>query len=267
MLPTFELGPWQIGTYGLLISLALIISGMWSLHRLLRLDYPPAIIVRGFSLAVLGGFAAFQIPYLINYWLIARYGLLARLEGQNLIWAIGGAIGVAVIHCWMSRTPLGRSLDLAVLPVPLGLAIGRLGCFAAGCCYGRPTDSWLGMYLPDEHGVWMERYPTQLLSSAVNLLIFFTLLAVERYGMQRMGARHGWPFDGFLALLFLDLFSLKRFGMAFLRQSGATPLLGPFSWMHLNALAGLVVATALIFWNLSQTRRMKRDTDASLSRR
>jgi len=146
---------------------------------------------------------------------------------------------------------------MAAPPTALGLAIGRLGCAAAGCCYGRPTDSWLGVYLPDENGVWMMRYPTQLMCAAANLLIFFILLTVERYGVRRVSKNRGWPFDGFLALLFIALYSLKRFGMGFLRQAGAFPMIGPFSWMHVNALVGLVAATALIFWNLYQKRRRK----------
>ena len=42
------------------------------------------------------------------------------------------------------------------------------------------------MYMPNEYGVWAVRYPTQLMSAAANLLIFFTLLAVERYGQKRL---------------------------------------------------------------------------------
>jgi phosphatidylglycerol:prolipoprotein diacylglycerol transferase len=150
---------------------------------------------------------------------------------------------------------------MAALPLPLGQAIGRLGCFAAGCCYGRPTDSWLGMYLPDhDHdGIWMVRYPTQLMSATANLLIFFIVLAVERYGIRRAGKSCGWPFDGFLTLLYIALFSLKRFAMAFLRQSGAIPMVGSLSWMHVNALVGLVAASALIFWNLYQGKKEEKE--------
>jgi prolipoprotein diacylglyceryltransferase len=103
--------------------------------------------------------------------------------------------------------------------------------------------------------VWMERYPTQLLHAAANLLIFLTLLAVERYGQSRPDKPRGsriWPFDGFLFLLFIALFFLQRFVIAFLRAEPA-PVLGPFSWMHLHAVIGLVAATALIVWNLARS--------------
>jgi phosphatidylglycerol:prolipoprotein diacylglycerol transferase len=256
MLPVLEFGPWQVSTYLVAASLGLLVAGMWAFHRLLGLAYPPLIVAQGFALAVLGGFAgAVLIPYLINAALAARYGPLAHTEGLSIIWAIAGTIAVAAAYCRWRRASLARALDMVALPLPLGQAIGRLGCFAAACCYGRPTDSWLGMYLPDHSGVWAMRYPTQLLSAAADLGIFFVVWAVERYGSRRVGRDRGWPFDGFLMLLYIVLFSLKRFAVAFLRESGATPLLGPLSWMHVNALLGLAVAGALIYRNLVHRRK------------
>jgi phosphatidylglycerol:prolipoprotein diacylglycerol transferase len=259
MLPILELGPWQVSTYQVAVSAGLLIGGMWAFHRLFGLGYPPGIIIRGFMLAILSGFAGtYGITYLISVTRVARSGRLAQPEGISIIWAMAGAVAVTTVYCRRYRISLGRALDMAALPLPLGQAIGRLGCFAAGCCYGIPTASWLGMYLPDQYGIWMVRYPTQLMSAAADLLIFFIVLAAERYGIRRAGKNRGWPFDGFLVLLYIALFSLKRFAMAFLRQSGAIPMVGPLSWMHVNALVGLVAATALIFWNLYQGKRGKR---------
>lgn len=256
MLPTLEFGPWQVSTYQVTATLALIIAGMWAFHRLLRLDHPPGLIILGVFLVILSGFAGtLLITYLINVLRIARSGILMRPEGRSIIWALVTGLGVAAVYCRWQRISLGRALDMAAPPIALGLAIGRLGCAAAGCCYGRPTDSWLGVYLPDENGLWTMRYPTQLMAAAANLLIFLILLTVERYGIRRVGEKRGWPCNGFLTLLGLFLYSLKRFGLAFLRQSGAFPIIGPFSWMHVNALIGMAVTAMLILWNLRRTRK------------
>jgi len=258
MLPILELGFCQISAYKVAVSLGLLVGGMWAFHRLLTLDIPPAKVVLGFALTILAGLAGiYLITYLINLARTARSGPLTPPEGLSVIWAIVSAIIAAAIYCRLRRISLARALDMAALPLPLGQAIGRLGCLAAGCCYGRPTDSWLGMTLPDHHGVWMARYPTQLMSIAANLLIFFIVLAVERYGMRRAGRARGWPFDGFLILLYITLFSLKRFGLAFLRQSGEVPMVGPLSWMHINALGGLVIAGGLILWNLCLKKKVE----------
>ncbi|HEY65432.1 MAG TPA: hypothetical protein G4O02_12775 [Caldilineae bacterium] len=235
-------------------TLALTFCGTWTFRRLLALDSPPSVVILGMFLVILSGFSgAFLMTYLINAVRLARSGLLARLEGVSIVWALVSGIGVAAVYCRWQRISLGRALDMAAPPAALGLAIGRLGCFAAGCCYGRPTDSWLGMYLPDENGVWMTRYPTQLMAFVANLFIFLALLAVEQYGAQRAGAKRGWPFDGFLVLLGLFLYSLKRFGLAFLRQAGAFPMVGPLSWMHVSALMGMGATATVMLWHLHRT--------------
>jgi phosphatidylglycerol:prolipoprotein diacylglycerol transferase len=192
------------------------------------------------------------MPWLINTVRAAQNGPSFEPEGRSVVWALAGGMLVAAIYCRRHKISLARALDLGALPIPLGLAIGRLGCLAAGCCHGRPTDSWLGMRLPDEFGVWMVRYPTQLMSAAANLLTFLALVAAERYGMRRRSkdsVAETWPFNGFLVLLALILYSLKRFIMAFLRESGP-PLLGPFTWMHLNALAVCVTSSILMLVHL-----------------
>jgi phosphatidylglycerol:prolipoprotein diacylglycerol transferase len=257
MLPTFDLGPWQVNTYGAMIGLAALVMGMYAFHRLRRqLGLPTGVIIRGgapiFLGGLVGGIVAYYVPRLPH---LIRTGTLGEGEGPSIVWGVVGAASVAVISCWWYKVPLGRAFDLGGLGCPLGQAIARLGCLAAGCCAGLAADdSWLGVYLPDARGVWTVRYPTQLMHSAANLLIFLGLLAVERYGLRRspVGKPAGsriWPFDGFLFLLFIALYFLQRFVIAFFREEPA-PMLGPFSAMHLQAVIGMAVATTLILWNL-----------------
>jgi len=286
MLPTFHLGPWEIDTYVTMIGVAVIVVGMVAFHRLRRLDLPPGVIMRGgapiFLGGLLGGLVGYYAPRLPS---LVLTGTLGEGEGFSITWGIAGAAVVAVISCRHYKVSLGRAFDLGVVPCPLGQAIARLGCLAAGCCGGLVTDSWLGVYLPDASGFWAVRYPTQLLHSAANLLIFFVLLAVERYhphpaspdysprptcplqgvslpgrgesapspqggeGRGEGGNEGTWPFDGFLFLLFIALYFLQRFLIAFLRAD-PPPTFGPFSAMHLQALVGMAAAVALILWNL-----------------
>ncbi len=270
MLPTLHLGPWQVSTYGAVGAVTLVICGLYAFHRLRRLPYPPHVITRGLLLAALAGFAStILMTSLIN---LALYFIpSAQPEGISVIWAFLGGGGVIVLLARKYRAPVGRVLDLAALPWALANLLGRVGCLANGCCYGLPTDSWLGMYLPGENGVWAMRYPTQLMSFLANLLILLVLMGVEWYGRRRTpltpspspqgGEGEGgegrnertWPFNGFLFLLFLLLYGLKRFVMAFLRESGP-PLVGPLTWMHLNALIMFTAAGALIIWNRYRAR-------------
>jgi phosphatidylglycerol:prolipoprotein diacylglycerol transferase len=123
------------------------------------------------------------------------------------------------------------------------MAIGRLGCFAAGCCYGVATQSWLGLYLRDETGAWYTRYPTQLMSAGADLLIFFVLLFLEQWNRRRV-YQSAPPFlDGYIFLTFVVLYGAKRFFIQFLRYDYA-PLLGPLDPTQLICLAGLLLAAS-----------------------
>jgi phosphatidylglycerol---prolipoprotein diacylglyceryl transferase len=251
MLPEIEVGSLHLATYNIAIAIALIVAGMIGFQRLLRLGVAPAIIRTGILLTIVGGFAGMiGMMLLINALraapdgitpVLGRGGTIVEPEGRSVIWGLVSGSLITALYCRRHHASLSRVFDLGIVPVPLGQAIGRLGCLAAGCCYGKVTASPLGMYLPDEYGVWAVRYPTQLMSSAVDLFIFITLIVIERH--RRM------PFDGFLALLFVILFCAKRFAIGFLRETGE-PLIGPLTWFHLNALIGLSVAGLLIVWNL-----------------
>jgi len=249
MFPTIEIGPLHLSTYAVIYGLAIIVGGMVGFHRLIQGGSPAHHATWGTLLTVWGALAGVFM-------------------GRHFIGAlIGGGI-VLLLYCWRYGFPLGRVSDFGCLSFPLALAIGRLGCFAAGCCYGRPTDSWLGMYLPDVHGVWMVRYPTQLMSSAANFLMFVGLLAFERYGTRRQGnlksdvpstssgqalsLPKGWPFDGFLFLLYVDLYCLKRFSIEFLRGD-AMPVIGSFTLTQIACLVVFLLSTALMLRGLRST--------------
>jgi prolipoprotein diacylglyceryltransferase len=244
-----------------MVGLAVIVIAMIGFHRLRQLNVPASIIIRGGAPIFLGGllaaYAAYYLPKLPH---LIRSGTLGSGEGPSVAWGLVGAVVVAIISCRKYQVPLGRAFDLGVLACPLGQAIARLGCFAVGCCHGQASQSWLGMRLPDQYGVWTARYPTQLMHSVANLLIFFILLAVERYGQSRPEKPPGlgiWPFDGFVFLLFINLFFLQRFVIAFFRAE-PPPVFGPFSWMHLHAMLGMGIATALIIFNLARASAPQR---------
>jgi len=81
------------------------------------------------------------------------------------------------------------------------------------------------------------------------------LLAVERYGQSRpdkpLGSRI-WPFDGFIFLLFILLFFLQRFIIAFFRVS-PPPVFGLLSWVHLQSVLGMGIAIVLIVLNFARS--------------
>jgi phosphatidylglycerol:prolipoprotein diacylglycerol transferase len=72
------------------------------------------------------------------------------------------------------RLPLGAFWDVATFTILVGMIFVRIGCLMHGCCAGRKSESWLGLYLPNHRGVWEKRFPTQCLEAgwAAVLLTF-----------------------------------------------------------------------------------------------
>jgi phosphatidylglycerol:prolipoprotein diacylglycerol transferase len=260
MLPTLPIGPWDINTYTVAQILAITVGGMVAFHRLLQLDQPVDRISRGIILTILGGFAgAFATTHIVTFLHhLLRPDLTESWGGSTVLGAVAGGAIVAVVYIRHYGVPLGQPFDLGGISIPLSQAIGRLGCFSRGCCFGKVTHSWIGMYLCNSSGQCAFRYPTQLISSAINLSIFVLLLVVERYCKKQLlrlpaharpASQRIWPFDGFIFLLYVELYSLKRFWIEFIRGDSLPPFLGPFNLVQLICAAVFVVILFVIAWN------------------
>lgn len=110
--------------------------------------------------------------------------------------------------------------------LPFSIAIGRVGCFFAGCCNGLPTESWLA--LPDEHGVM--RHPTALYDLGFHLVLGATFVVLLRRADRGWGALRGRLFA-----IHLLAYGVFRFAIEPLRDS--RPYLGPLSAYQLFAVA------------------------------
>lgn len=128
----------------------------------------------------------------------------------------GGFIASVLVSLWYLRRhhlPAWKFCDFFAPAVALGHAVGREGCFLAGCCYGRPllTEAWYAVVFPADPAslapVGIPLYPTQLLESGGEFLIFLGLW---------WGLRHK-KFDGQIFSVYLMLYALLRFLIEFLR--------------------------------------------------
>jgi len=99
--------------------------------------------------------------------------------------------------------PLGKTADIAAMAIPLGHFFGRIGCFFAGCCYGRTCDlPWAVSFHHHQSLAPLDTllHPTQLYSAAANLFIFSILFAAR--GHKR--------FDGQLFWMYMLIYGIVR---------------------------------------------------------
>jgi phosphatidylglycerol:prolipoprotein diacylglycerol transferase len=249
MLPVLHIGSLSIRTYPIACLLAIFIIGSYSYFRLLRINPSTQFVGVRVFWVLLGGFCGAYLPVLIPTLIrFLRTGNRQWAGKENILIGLACAF-ILTILLKAKKGPLGKIFDAAFLPVPLGLMIARLGCLFAGCCYGSTTDSALGMYLPGTNGIWDYRYPTQILSAIANLFIFCFLCIFERWKNRQVTNGKPAPFDGFLFLLFVILYCLKRFIIQFMRYDYA-PVLGAIDWPQIITLTGIGSSILIIAWNL-----------------
>jgi phosphatidylglycerol:prolipoprotein diacylglycerol transferase len=98
----------------------------------------------------------------------------------------GAALYGGLIVSFLLSLPLLRALDLPLaafwdataVTMLIGMVITKVGCLLNGCCGGRPTEGRLGLRLPNEHGVWRRRVPTQLLEAGLAVCLLVVSLRV-----------------------------------------------------------------------------------------
>lgn len=127
-----------------------------------------------------------------------------------------GAVAGAIIYAKQYKAALWPCFAVLIPIVPLVHAVGRIGCFMAGCCYGIETDSVFGITAADG----ISRLPVQLIESAVNLLLFAVLSAVS---YNRRGG--GMMVTG----LYFIMYAAARFALEFFRGDAARGFIGVLS--------------------------------------
>jgi phosphatidylglycerol:prolipoprotein diacylglycerol transferase len=106
------------------------------------------------------------------------------------------------------QLPLGAFWDVGMLTILVGMIFARIGCLLNGCCGGRPSNGWLGLYLPNHRGVWARRIPTQCLEAGLAAVLLIAAVAL----WPRL------PFPGSLFLLATVGYASGRLALESLRE-------------------------------------------------
>ncbi len=268
MLPSLvRIGDFFLPTYGLLVTIGFL-SGLWLAGRLARrsgLDRD-LILNLGIYSAIAGilGAKAMLVLLDLDYYRARPREIfsLSTLQAGGIFY--GGLIAALLVAAWYirhKRLPGWQAADAYAPAVALGHAIGRLGCFAAGCCWGVETHlPWAVTFTnPTSHelfGTPLGRplHPTQLYEALAEAVIFVVLY--RRY------LRPHAP--GAILGLYLVLYSTTRFFIEFVRaHDELNPPLGPF---HIEQWIALVLV-AVGLWLLLRRRVSWAAPDAPASSR
>ncbi len=241
------IGSFTIHGYGLMIGIGVVCAVLLAQFRAKKKGLNPDTLYSIVLLALIFGFIGAKLLFCIVEIksILANPLLILSGDGFVLYGGIIGGIAAVMIYCKIKKISFLQYFDLAAPSIALAQGFGRIGCFLAGCCYGRETDSSFciifqnSQYAPN--GVRL--IPTQLISSAGDFLIALVLLLYAR-GDRKRGKTGG---------LYLILYSIGRFSVEFLRADyrGAV---GPLSTSQFISIFILVLGILLFATNLFTKR-------------
>lgn len=238
----FSIGSINIYAYSVYLTAGCLLGLGWAMRaaRLWDLDYKLAPLTGIISIVcgIIGARALYISLYpqefienlskIFYFW---QGGL--DFSGAFIFGSLAG-----MLYLNSKQQPLLDWMDCFVPGIALGLAVGRLGCFFAGCCYGAPSDLPWAVTFKNTNSLaplFQSLHPTQLYHSLAGLITFLILVVAG----NRIGT------EGRITGLFLILFSVFRFIIEFFRADHRREL-GPLSITHLITLVFFSIGIYLL---------------------
>ncbi|MBL4936061.1 prolipoprotein diacylglyceryl transferase [Clostridium sp. YIM B02515] len=199
--------------YGAMIAIGIIAAVMLLSYRARKADYDEDSILNMAILAVILGVAGGKLLYILTeFKSIISYPEQLKDFGSGFVVygsIIGGALGV-YIYCRKKGWGILKIFDLVIPSLPLAQGFGRIGCFLAGCCYGRTTNYFIGVKFKEGSLGPVDTcvYPTQIFSSVFDFALAIFLLWYAKKERK----------DGRVFSLYLILYSIGRFIIEFIRD-------------------------------------------------
>lgn len=207
-----------IYTYGAMVALGFVAALIWITRESRRAGLDPS---KAMDLAFYVIVSAIIGSRILHVFVSERQQFLENPLMLLKIWEgglvfYGGLIAAIAVSVWYMRRhriPVLPMTDVFAPAIALGHAVGRMGCFLAGCCYGRVVDhpAWYSIVFPENAGSFaptgVPLYPTQLMESLGEFSIFAFLAVLSRRK----------KFDGQVIAVYLMVYAILRVVIEFFR--------------------------------------------------
>lgn len=206
----------KIPTYGFLLATAFSVGYTLSLKRALKLGVSTKHIENFFFIAVLGSIFGARFFHVLfeefEYYSKHPSKILAVWEGGYTFYgALLSSLFFMYLYTRLKRISFLEMMDICAPGGAIGLFIGRMGCFFAGCCWGRPSSvPWAVAFNAPEtlsSSGNIRVHPTQVYEALFGLFVFFFLN--HRFKNRK--------YKGQIFLEAITLYSFARFGIEFFR--------------------------------------------------
>jgi len=255
--------------YGALLCLSVVIGRITAVRLARRAGLDPRLMDRACVWALAGALAGTRLLYVVTNLDQFSNPIDILLIGRGGLVAYGGFLGGFVttfVFCRIHRVNLWVWVDCVAPSLCVGLLLTRLGCFLAGCDYGRPWDGPWAVHFPAGSPAFQEQtfqgllppgatqslalHPTQLYESLAGLVLLLFVVAIRR--------RRRFPGQVFLALV--PAYAVLRYAIELFRADLHRGALGPFSTSQVIAMVTFLSAVSVthaIRRGLLQSRQSK----------
>jgi phosphatidylglycerol:prolipoprotein diacylglycerol transferase len=242
-----KIGPLYVYSYGMMVAIGFALATLLAYRHAADFGINKDRIIDLGIVMLISGIVGARIVYVaLNFQYYMRNPLeVVNLTKGGLVWYGAFIFGLIAAILFAKRTKISfwTGADLYAPYIALAQAFGRIGCFLNGCCYGgaSPDGFVLGVLFPGESA---PRYPAQVFS-AIALLIIFAILKIWQK------RRH---FAGEIFLGYGLLYSMKRFGMEFLRGDNPKILYG-LTVSQLTSVIIFVVCLSIFIYRWFKWKR------------
>jgi len=248
----FSVGIFEVRWYGIMVVLAIVAVIAISLLEARRVGLAEDHIYNMGLWAIISGILVSRLFHVIDKWdyYMSNPAQILRFEGLTVYGAVLGALLAVLIYCWIKKLSFWQAGDVIAPGAIVGQAIGRIGCFMNGCCYGLPTSlPWGVTYTNpasycDFDGTVQ---PTQIYHIIWNMIAFGILWSLRR----RLKPQ------GSLFLLYLALYAAGDLCIRFVR-AGEPFLFG----MQQAQLIGIVILLVTVPWLIFRMWRYRAEQPA-----
>ena len=247
MINDIQIGPLTLHMYGIMIAIGYVSALFICEKRAKKRNMNTDVLYGIFWCAVIGGALGSKILYYtVNIKdVIADPSIILNFQNGWVVY--GGIIGgvlASFLYCKIKKVDFVAYLDLVLPAVAFAQGCGRIGCFFAGCCYGRETTSPLGItyWQSDFAPNGVKLVPTQIYSSIGDFAMAFLLMA---YAKKE-------PAKGRVAAGYCILYSIGRFVIEIFRNDYRGEY-GPFSTSQLIAV--FILAIGIVMYVVAGRKR------------
>ncbi|HSB05344.1 MAG TPA: prolipoprotein diacylglyceryl transferase [Thermodesulfobacteriota bacterium] len=248
-----QLDGFTVYAYGSILALGIVVGGILILLKARREKISLERVIELFFLAIFSGLVGSRGLYVLIELPLFRENpvKIFRIWEGGLVFYGGLLLAVAMTIGYMKwyQLPIWKMADLFAPSVALGLFFARIGCFMAGCCYGKETSLPWGITFTDPHSLArlnIPLHPTQFYEAAGGFALFLFLTRREKRK----------SYDGQIFWLFLLLYSVLRFLIEIVRDDPRGFLFGMF--LSTSQTVGIFLAILSLFMLNYLGRRRRR---------